>query len=60
MKSPRYTAGVVSVYRKYVDRYLAMGRKGYEVDPKDRRMLWIFLTGVDLQRDIIPSITDGI
>ena len=39
MKSPRYTAGVVSVYRKYVDRYLAMGRKGYEVDPKDRRML---------------------
>lgn len=39
MKSPRYTAGVVSVYRKYVDRYLEMGRKGYEVDPKDRRML---------------------
>ena len=24
MKSPRYTAGVVSIYRKYVDRYLAV------------------------------------
>lgn len=26
MKSPRYTAGVVSIYRKYVDMYLAHGR----------------------------------
>lgn len=39
MKSPRYTAGVVSVYRKYVDRYLEHGRDGYRVDPADRRML---------------------
>lgn len=39
MKSPRYTAGVVSIYRKYVDRYLEQGRKGYRVDPDDRRML---------------------
>ncbi len=39
MKSPRYTAGVVSVYRKYVDRYLAHGREGYRVDERDRRML---------------------
>ncbi len=39
MKSPRYTAGVVSIYRKYVDRYLTSGRKGYRVDPKDRSML---------------------
>ena len=39
MKSPRYTAGVVSMYRKYVDRYLKEGRKGYHVDPKDRQML---------------------
>lgn len=39
MKSPRYTAGVVCVYRKYVDRYLAGGRTGYQVDPADRRML---------------------
>ena len=39
MKSPRYTAGVVSIYRKYVDRYLAHGREGYRVESKDRRML---------------------
>jgi len=39
MKSPRYTAGVVSVYRKYVDRYLQYGREGYRVDQEDRKML---------------------
>ena len=39
MKSPRYTAGVVSVYRKYVDYYLKNGRAGYQVDPADKRML---------------------
>lgn len=39
MKSPRYTAGVVSVYRKYVDRFLEQGRKGYLVEEKDRQML---------------------
>ena len=39
MKSPRYTAGVVSIYRKYVDLYLKNGRKGYKVDPADKRML---------------------
>lgn len=39
MKSPRYTAGVVSIYRKYVDRYLQYGRKGYKVDPADKRTL---------------------
>lgn len=39
MKSPRYTAGVVSIYRKYVDLYEARGRKGYVVDPEDRKLL---------------------
>lgn len=39
MKSPRYTAGVVSMYRKYVDQYLKYGRKGYRVSPGDRKML---------------------
>ena len=39
MKSPRYTAGVVSIYRKYVDRYLKSGRKGYHVDPRDKKTL---------------------
>lgn len=39
MKSPRYTAGVVSIYRKYADRYLDHGREGYHVEPGDRKML---------------------
>lgn len=39
MKSPRYTAGVVSVYRKYVDMYLEYGKKGYQIDPADRKLL---------------------
>lgn len=39
MKSPRYTAGVVRLYRKYVDLYLSKGRAGYRVDPEDRKQL---------------------
>ncbi|ADL04813.1 peptidase U32 [[Clostridium] saccharolyticum WM1] len=39
MKSPRYTAGVVSIYRKYVDLYLAKGREGYRVDGQDKKAL---------------------
>lgn len=39
MKSPRYTAGVVSIYRRYVDLYLTKGRGGYLVDPEDRKKL---------------------
>ena len=39
MKSPRYVAGVVSIYRKYVDRYLEQGREGYYVEPEDKRAL---------------------
>ncbi|RGY97845.1 U32 family peptidase [Clostridium sp. AM58-1XD] len=39
MKSPRYTAGVVSIYRKYVDSYLKDGRDGYRVDPADKKCL---------------------
>lgn len=39
MKSPRYTAGVVSIYRSYADLYLEKGREGYLVDPEDRKKL---------------------
>ncbi|WP_434311412.1 peptidase U32 family protein [Hominifimenecus sp. rT4P-3] len=39
MKSPRYTAGVVSIYRKYVDRYLTSGGGDWQVDPEDERLL---------------------
>lgn len=37
MKSPRYTAGVTAVYRKYLDLCLQGG--AYAVDPADRRYL---------------------
>lgn len=39
MKRPEYTAGVVAVYRKYIDRFLAYGAFGYRVDEEDRRIL---------------------
>lgn len=39
MKSPVYTAGVVSVYRKYLDRYLEYGREGFAVEQQDMRIL---------------------
>lgn len=39
MKSPRYTAGVVNIYRKYTDRYLTNGKEGYQVEEKDRKIL---------------------
>lgn len=35
MKSPEYTAGVVSMYRKYVDMYLQCGKENYLIDSKD-------------------------
>lgn len=39
MKSPRYTAGVVSIYRKYTDYYLAHGRDGYAAAEQDKALL---------------------
>lgn len=39
MKSPRYTAGVVSIYRKYTDYYLAHGRDGYAAAGQDKAQL---------------------
>ena len=39
MKSPRYTAGVVRIWRKYVDLYKKVGKKEYQVEPSDRREL---------------------
>lgn len=39
MKRPEYTAGVVSVYRRYIDLYLKSGRRKYRVKEEDRRML---------------------
>jgi len=39
MKSARYTAGVVSIYRKYLDMYKAKGKQGFKVDSKDKKLL---------------------
>lgn len=39
MKRPEYTAGVVRIYRKYVDQYLKNGAKGYKVAEADRKEL---------------------
>ncbi len=39
MKRPEYAAGVVSIYRKYIDLYVKKGRKGYRVSEEDRRIL---------------------
>lgn len=39
MKSPRYTAGVVSVWRKYLDLYAREGEEGFAVMAEDRAKL---------------------
>lgn len=39
MKSQRYTAGVVRIYRKYVDAYYKNGREKYHVEAADRKEL---------------------
>lgn len=39
MKRAEYAAGVVEVYRKYLDLYRTNGREGYRVDPEDERIL---------------------
>lgn len=39
MKRAEYTAGVVRIYRKYLDFALAHGRKGYRVSEEDRHEL---------------------
>lgn len=39
MKKPEYTAGVVSVYRKYLDYYMEYGREGFLVSEEDKRIL---------------------
>lgn len=39
MKQPEYTAGVVRIYRKYLDLYREKGRQGYRVSREDREEL---------------------
>ena len=40
MKKPEYTAGVVQIYRKYLDFYLEHGREGYAVSREDHDTLY--------------------
>ncbi len=39
MKRPEYTAGVVSIYRKYIDLYQRSGKENYRVEDEDRSVL---------------------
>lgn len=39
VESPRYTTGVVSIRRKYVNRYLEQGWGAYRVEETDREAL---------------------
>ncbi|WP_027215598.1 peptidase U32 family protein [Butyrivibrio fibrisolvens] len=39
MKKPEYVAGVVSIYRKYIDKYLEDPKAPFKVDPKDLDVL---------------------
>lgn len=39
MKQAEYAAGVVSIYRKYIDLYLEKGEAGYRVTPQDYQKL---------------------
>lgn len=40
MKKPEYTAGVVRIYRKYIDMYINNGREGFKVAEHDKRELF--------------------
>lgn len=39
MKSPEYCAGVVSIYRKYVDLFFEKGKDNYRIDKNDMKNL---------------------
>lgn len=39
MKQAEYAAGVVSVYRQYLDRYLAYGKEGFCIAKEDQKKL---------------------
>lgn len=39
MKKPEYVAGVVSIYRKYIDRYYEKGGASFGIEPDDRQLL---------------------
>lgn len=40
MKSSAYAAGVVSIYRKYIDMYMEGGKENYHVSEEDKKRLF--------------------
>jgi len=40
MKSSAYAAGVVSIYRKYIDMYMECGKEKYHVSEEDKKRLF--------------------
>ena len=60
MKQAEYAAGVVSVYRKYMDRYFEYGAKDYHVSKEDMQKLYDLETGAVLRRVIMRNIMEKI
>ncbi len=64
MKSAAYAAGVVSVYRHYMDRYLQEGQEKYRVLPPDKKKLYDlgnrsgFTEGYYYDRNASDMLTD--
>ena len=50
MKSPEYTAGVVSVYRRYIDKYIKLGPDGYREWLKNNNDN--FLSDIEILQDL--------
>lgn len=60
MKQAEYAAGVVSVYRRYMDRYFEYGAKDYHVSKEDMQSFMTLETGVVLRRVIMRNIMEKI
>lgn len=56
MKSPRYTAGVVEIYRRYTNLYLERGRAGYRVEERIESAFWSCLTAEARRTDTTAAI----
>lgn len=56
MKSPEYVAGVVSMYRKYIDMYLERGYDGYKISDTDRS----HLSSLYIRSDISSGYYTGV
>ena len=60
MKRPEYTAGVVRIYRKYVDWYLQYGGDGYRVLEEDKKELLLLFNRDGFPAGTIHSTMAGI